>query len=205
MSDLIRTLRETAHYPPHPPRKPTALYNRTHEKLIKHLDRPCLVCGVRDSTLRDPAANRYGATALETHHYIIEDSLINAVDLAKFNAKVRPGLRRRAIQREMLVGPPSGDVGAAKAKYDHDFTQAEMEEWAHGDEDAMWVLCDIHHRHPLVGIHAITYPIWAIQDLLIEGYDLTGFQAHSPSEAAALLSLPNTIGVPASPPSSASP
>jgi hypothetical protein len=32
--------------------------------------------------------------------------------------------------------------------------------------DNLWVLCDVHHRHKFVGIHAITYPIWGPQDLV---------------------------------------
>lgn len=32
--------------------------------------------------------------------------------------------------------------------------------------DNLWVLCDVHHRHKWVGIHHISYPMWAPQDLL---------------------------------------
>jgi hypothetical protein len=32
--------------------------------------------------------------------------------------------------------------------------------------DNLWVLCDVHHRHKFVGIHAITYPIWRPQDVV---------------------------------------
>lgn len=126
MPDLIRTLSETVHYPPHPPRKPTALYTRTHHRLVQTLDSPCLVCGVRNSTLGDPLQNRWGATQLETHHKHIEDSLALAIDLDKFNTVLRPGLLRRTQD---------------ESKYNHVFTQAEMEEWIHGDEDNLWVLC----------------------------------------------------------------
>ena len=118
MPDLIRTLHEVVHYPAHPPRKPTPLYTKSHHHLVIEEDRPCLVCGVRHSTLQDPSINRWGAVAIETHHRIIEDSLALAVDLSKFNNRVRPGLLRET---------------ANLAKYDHDFTQAEMEEWIHGD------------------------------------------------------------------------
>lgn len=179
MPDLIRTLSETVHYPPHPPRKPTALYTRTHHRLVQTLDSPCLVCGVRNSTLGDPLQNRWGATQLETHHKHIEDSLALAIDLDKFNTVLRPGLLRRTQD---------------ESKYNHVFTQAEMEEWIHGDEDNLWVICDVHHRHTLVGIHAITAPIWGVQNLIKDDFDLTGYTAHSPEEANALTNLPQTTG-----------
>jgi len=176
---LIRTLHETALYPPHPPRKPTARYLKTHHDLVVVKDLPCLVCGVRNSTLHDPAQNPRGAVHMETHHRLIEDSLANAIDVDKFNRKVLPALLRK-----------SGD----QEKYGHPFTREEMCDWIHGDADNMWILDDVCHRHPLVGIHAITGPIWGVQDLLIDGYDLTGFHAASPQDAAALTALPSTTG-----------
>jgi hypothetical protein len=180
-STLARTLHEVAHYPPHPPRHPTALYTRNHHQLVVVLDRPCLICGVRHSTLGDTVQNPRGATAIETHHHTVEDSLANAVSLEKFNARVLPGLLHKTGNHE---------------KYSHPLTQDEMLEWIHGDEDNLWCLCDVCHRHPLVGVHAITYPIWSVQDLLMDGYDLTDFHAVSPVEAAALAGLPTTVGIP---------
>lgn len=178
---LARTLQEVALYPPHPPRRPTARYTKAHRKLVKDLDRPCLVCGVRNSTLKDPTQNPWGAKAIESHHRLVEDSLANAIDVEKFNRKVVPALLRR-----------SGDA----AKYGRPFTLDEMHDWIHGDEDNLWILCDIHHRHSLVGIHAITGPIWGVQDLLVDGYDLTGFKPVSPQDASALEALPMTVGKP---------
>jgi len=189
-SKLIRTLQEHANYPAHVPRRPTALYTKNHHRLIVEEDRGCLVCGVRHSDLQDPKRrndpkiNPVGATQNETHHAHIEDSLANAIDLAKFNKRVRPGLLKR-----------TGNQG----KYGHDFTQDEMLEWIHGDADQLWVLCDRHHRSPLIGSHAITGPIWGVQDLLLDGYDLTGFVPTSPVEAAQLEALPQTTGTAQSP------
>lgn len=182
---LRRSLSEVALYPPHPPRRPTALYVKSHHHLVVDLDLPCIVCGVKhtdliDPTRRDdPLINPWGAKANETHHRLIEDSLANAINLAKFNSHVLPGLFKHY----------------GEARYQVPFTQAEMLEWIHGDPGNLWVICDVHHRHPLVGIHAITGPIWAVQNLLIDGYDLTGYHAHSHVEAAALTALPTTTGV----------
>lgn len=187
MPDLIRTLREVAHYPEHPPRRPTPLYLKNHHLLVVEQDHGCLVCGVRNSDLQDPkrrddrGINPWGAVQMETHHRLIEDSLALAIDLAKFNARVRPGLLKQ-----------TGDVST----YGHDFAQDEMLEWIHGHVHNLWCLCDVHHRHPLVGIHAITGPIWGVQDLIQDGYDLTGFKPTTPVEAAQLQALPMTTGTP---------
>ena len=51
----------------------------------------CRICGVTNDILKDPARradlslNQYGALQLETHHYVIEWALANAIDPDKFN------------------------------------------------------------------------------------------------------------------------
>ena len=72
--------------PPHPPRTETPIYTATHRRLVIVEDRPCFICGVRRSDLRDPKRKRdpivnpYKATALETHHWPVERSLADAID-----------------------------------------------------------------------------------------------------------------------------
>lgn len=168
MGDLVRTLKEIAKYPPHPPRTASRRYRETHHRLIVEQDRPCIICGVRHSTLDDPAHNRWGARQMETHHHIVEWALAGAIDLDRFNARIVPRLLAR-----------HGD----RVTYGHAFTQAEMEAWIDGDEANLWVLCSTHHRSPLVGIHAVTHPIWGVQDLLRGSYDLTGFRAKETAHA----------------------
>jgi len=182
--DLIRALHEVAHYPPHPPRQPTALFTANHKAMCIDEDQPCHICGVSHSTLSEPEHNRYGAIQMESHHYYVEDSLILAVDIAKFNARLLPALRKRFPLEPMYATP---------------FTQAQFEEWAHGHRHNLMTLCDIHHRHGLVGIHEVTYPIWSVADLIRDDFDLTGFVAHSPAEALSLTALPQTTGM-ATPP-----
>lgn len=176
---LVRTLHESVNYPPHPPRTPTREYIKTHHELVVVKDLPCLVCGVRNSTLKDPKQNPFQATALETHHRYIEDSLANAISLEKFNSKIPPALLRK-----------SGNA----AKYGHSFTQEEMLAWIHGDPDQMWILCSQHHRNSFVGIHGLTAPIFGVQDLLIDGYNLTNFVPTTPHEGIQLENLPATTG-----------
>jgi hypothetical protein len=73
---LARQLDERVAYPPHPPRKSSHTYLRTHHHLIYELDAPCWICGIRHST----------GGALETHHYRFEWASQFGLDLAKVEA-----------------------------------------------------------------------------------------------------------------------
>jgi hypothetical protein len=128
--------------PPHPPREETPEYVRTHHHLAKVLDSPCAMCGVRNSTLHDPKENPFGAKAIETHHYPIERSLLDACDPKKIG----------------IVFPQVTD-------------QATLEEFVDSEHNMM-VLCDVHHRHPLHGIHHLTPQDFFVQPFLIEGYQV---------------------------------
>jgi hypothetical protein len=160
-----RFLQEKAFYPPHDKRKESSKYAAVHKQMAVVEDQPCLVCGVRHSTLGDTAKNPFGAVQLETHHHTIEWAPANAIVPDLFNAHVRPGLLRRAQQRQA-----QGQVDPIYAEFDplyaQDMTQEQITSWVDHAADNLWVLCDVHHRHKFVGIHAITYPIWGPQDLV---------------------------------------
>src|SRR5579872_493928 len=146
-----RDLQEVAFYPVHDKRRETPAYKKVHHDLVVAKDLPCLVCGVKNSTLKKRADNPYGAAQLETHHHVIEWALANAIDAGKFNKILRPHLAHRH---------------PAEAMYGRTMTGAEIEAWVDHSPDNLWVLCDVHHRAVYYGIHAITYPIWCPQDLL---------------------------------------
>jgi hypothetical protein len=151
-----QTLEEVAFYPAHDPRRETPEYKTIHDNLVNQKDLPCLVCGVRHSTLKDDNLNPYGARQMETHHHIVEWALANAVDVGKFNKILRPFLQKRHPD---------------KPDYNNDFNQQQVLDWIDHSEDNLWVLCDIHHRHKYLGIHAITYPIWSPVDLLRDDFE----------------------------------
>jgi hypothetical protein len=151
--EVARALHEKVFYPAHDARTESPAYAKVHHRLAVVEDRPCLICGVRSSTLGDPAQNRHGATAMETHHHIVEWALQNAIDLAKFNEHVWPALQDRH-----------------PGKYPEPFTQQSMLDFIDHSEDNLWVLCDVHHRHSLVGIHSITGPIWGAQNLVRDDF-----------------------------------
>ena len=139
-------------YPAHDQRTETAKYKEVHSRLTVEKDLPCLVCGVRHSTLKDNTKNPYGASAMETHHHIVEWALANAIDPDLFSQALLPNLREKH----------KDNPDYKKEK----FSEQEVRDWVDHSPDNLWVLCDVHHRHKWVGIHHVSYPMWAPQDLL---------------------------------------
>lgn len=156
--ELKRTLTEQVFYPPHSERANTSQYNKIHHEMVVIQDQPCMICGVKNSTLDDKLKNKHNAKAMETHHHVVEWALANAIDLDKFNEVIVQRLRTQ---------------NSNNLTYAKDFTQQEMLAWIDHSPDNLWVLCDVHHRHTYVGIHAISSPIWSAQALIKDGYVLT--------------------------------
>lgn len=134
MSELRRTLVEDVFYPPHEPRKASAEYGRTHRKLVKTMDEPCWICGIRNSDVQMMPAEDRAKWQLETHHDELEWAAANGVDLAKITADF-----------PVIMADP-----------------AKLREWL-DSEGNMLVLCATHHRGSRNGIHLITYPAWKLQ------------------------------------------
>lgn len=151
-----RQLDERAFYPPHDKRTETPEYKAVHKKMVVTLDLPCLICGVKNSTLKNPSKNPYGAKQMETHHHVIEWALANAISTKKFNEVLLPHLKFRHPNR---------------SQYKHDFTETDVRNWVDHSEDNLWVLCNVHHRAKFFGIHEITDPIWGPQDLLRDDFE----------------------------------
>jgi hypothetical protein len=156
-----RSLEEVAFYPEHNQRTNSAKYSQIHKELVVNQNRPCLVCGVRNSILKDPKArpdpkrNPWGASKMETHHHVVEWALANAVDMAKFNQRIVDRLRRKE---------------GTDSSYNQPFSTTEILDWIDHSPDNLWVLCDVHHRHKWVGIHAISGPIWGPQDIFKDNF-----------------------------------
>ncbi len=132
--------------PPHPPREETPAYRRAHHQLVVVEDRPCSVCGVRNSTLGNQGKNPFGAQALETHHYPVERSLADACDWRRVAAAFpQAGIRDEASFLAWIDSPGN-----------------------------LLVLCDVHHRSPQRGIHHLLPQDFAIQPYLKDGYVVAG-------------------------------
>ncbi|MHB8742585.1 MAG: hypothetical protein ACYC9L_05605 [Sulfuricaulis sp.] len=142
MTELKRTLVEDVFFPPHEPRKASAVYRKTHHKLVVEMDEPCWICGIRHSDVVRLTDTRTGLTdireqrrrQLETHHDELEWAAANGTDL-------------EAITRDfpVIMQDPK-----------------RLRDWL-DSEGNMLVLCALHHRGPRTGIHSITYPAWKLQ------------------------------------------
>jgi hypothetical protein len=119
-SEMVATLEAT---PPHPPRVETPEYKRAHTFLINRRNRPCHSCGVTKRTLKNPAKNPLGATQMESHHFPVARSLLEACDWRKVH-KDFPSVN----------------------------SQESVERWVDSPENLL-VLCDVHHRSVEAGIH----------------------------------------------------
>lgn len=147
MSDILSHVHETVEAvasvemtPPHPPREETPEYAKAHHFLIYVKKSPCDICGVTIDTLHDPVANPFGATALETHHYPIERSLMDACDPVKVHRDF-PQVYDRASLATFVDSPAN-----------------------------LKVLCSACHRSPEHGIHHLLTQDWIIQKYLYAGY-----------------------------------
>jgi hypothetical protein len=149
LHEVRRQLDERAFYPKHDPRKESAAYRAVHQAMIVTEDQPCVVCGVRQTTLKDRGQNPWRATQMETHHAVIEWALIEAISLRKFVEKF--------VKPRAELNP---------AKYRRRFTVADMRAWIDHDRENLTVLCDLHHRHKWYGVHSISGPIWGAQSML---------------------------------------
>lgn len=126
--------------PPHDERESTPEYERAHHFLVYTKNSPCEICGVTRRTLKSPARNPFGATAIETHHYPIERSLADACD-------------PRRVHRDF---PQVYDLATLMAFVD---SPANLK-----------VLCDQCHRSPEHGIHHLLSQDWVIQKYLRPQY-----------------------------------
>lgn len=135
--------------PPHAERRESATYRRSHRFLIEEQDKPCVVCGVRNSTLHDPTVNRSKANALETHHYPVEWSLAHAVDPLKLHRQFPQVIDRDTL--EAFIDSPAN----------------------------LLVLCDVHHRSVQCGIHHLSTQDFAILPFLYDGYVVVADKAHA--------------------------
>lgn len=126
--------------PAHAPRVETETYRKAHHTLIYELDKPCIICGVRNSTLHDPTENRLHATCMETHHFPIERSLVNACDWRKVHQQFPQVIDEASL--EAFVDSPAN----------------------------LYVLCDVHHISVEYGIHHLLPQDFYIQPFLRDGY-----------------------------------
>jgi hypothetical protein len=184
-----RTLDEWAFYPEHDKRAGSPGYAKVHKTMVVAEDLPCLVCGVRNSTLKDASKNPYGAKQMETHHHIVEWALANAIDRGKFTDRILANLAGRNPDKYAKKDAKGNVVRDERGRVAPvDFTDDDVRAWVDHDRDNLWVLCDVHHRHKWLGIHAVSGPIWGPQDILVDDFQervrkaLTGLEKPAPAK-----------------------
>ena len=151
MSETLNHVHETTESaaliemtPPHPPRVETPEYKKAHDFLIHQKKAPCVCCGVNIDTLSDPKINLLGSKQLESHHYPIERSLVDACDPVRVH-KDFPGVYDRATLEAFVDSPLN-----------------------------LIVVCDLCHRSPERGIHHLLTQDWIIQKYTYAGYQVVG-------------------------------
>lgn len=191
----ITTLNQYSFYPEHNQRKETKLYAQAHKKLAIDLDRPCLACGVKNSTLHDDTQNRFGARAMETHHHVVEWALANGVDAEKFFDHVVMALAHKKANNDGSLDPSFVQYYDPNKKSAWTANNgALMTAWVDHSTDNLWVLCDVHHRHKFLGIHAITDPIWGPMDVIVDELNDKGFIALAKGQTPSLPTMGGTSG-----------
>lgn len=172
-TEAVATLEMT---PPHPPRVSTPEYARAHKFLINQKNAPCVRCGVTKRSLKNTAKNPFGATQLETHHYPIARSLMDACDPVKVHRDF-PQVYDRLTLAAFVDSPAN-----------------------------LIVLCDVHHRSVEHGIHHQLVQDWAVGPYLLDGYivattakDAAQVEAMDERLVDAALATPGTPGATTAP------
>jgi len=139
--EVTKTMVEMYNVPGHFPRTDSSLYTKNHHDIVVVQDSPCYICGVKNSTLKDPQQNLIGATQIETHHFKVEWGLANAVDWTEMKA-LYPDFP------DWLKIDPNDET-----------TYFNFVDSVYN----LIPLCDKHHRGINLGIHAIEYSVWQAQ------------------------------------------
>lgn len=147
---VSHVMHEDVFYPPHAPRAESAAYKAIHHQMIVVEDRPCFICGVRNSTLGDPKQNPKGAKEMELHHLWVEWALTDAIDPNK------------------LVRWVGGTI-----------LPEEVADWVDHNRRNLLPLCDVDHRHREHGIHEVSFPIWIAQKFVRSDYSLVREVSHT--------------------------
>jgi hypothetical protein len=172
--EVKEALHGVALYPGHAPRRNTPAYNKTHQKMCIDDDTPCLICRVRHSTLSDPTANWMRARFLETHHFLVQDSLVGGVSVDAILQVLRDATDQQPLA--VLIRTLMASV------HDHDSLMAFLD-----SPQNMLVLCDKCHLGP-EGIHNTSWNYFIFRAFAIPGWRLFDLDG-KPADAAQLLSV----------------
>ena len=184
------TFKELAIYPEHIPRKTAndKNFNKVRELMIDKADMPCFICNVSKSKIKSKELSEDNFPfEMELHHFFIEWSFAEGVDLTKWHDKMVPMICKfnyleyyfdnLKTERQMekiikLVENYNPEVAEIlrekdlnkklelKRKYLTFESNDQLIEWAQNDIFNMMPLCSFHHRKAEIGIHNKSYPLW---------------------------------------------
>jgi hypothetical protein len=142
------TLSYSIHYPSHPPRENTPLYNHNQKLLCEINDIPCLICG----------RNRKTNQAQTEAHHLMRHSSMNSIDWIEFGRKAQSIYH---MQTGICIG--AGFDWTEVAKNPSLFVDSPSN---------LLILCQEHHRGSHEGIHNLPMPDWLLQIAPKQGFQV---------------------------------
>ena len=162
------------HYPNHPERKATPLYNKTHHSLCIVQKNQCWICELKHGDMiprSGDSDDKYGGklVVMETHHFHCEWADANGKDWIDFGRRAAMD-RLRDFHNDQLIAPL------------FDWKQVAENPFIFLDSPSnMMVLCSKHHRDPVCGIHHVPFPLWIMQKSAKRGFTPLSHVSKSPS------------------------
>jgi len=160
-------------YPEHEKRSETPKYKALKHKLVRHHDLGCFICGIKNSEICElkEKDTRYEDFHLEVHHFFVEWSLQNAIDVRKFNDHTRHymknwhHLNQLDLAHHERLELINNDRNIHDSFYDHekDMTLEEIQNYIDHGLLNMMLLCSVHHRLSGHSIHHTTFDYWISQ------------------------------------------
>lgn len=173
----------------HEPRNKDPYYEnfeQTKRLINQQLDPGCYICGITNADLESyrkvnkkpllvPLENE--DLLLELHHYFIEFSYLNSLDLDLFNEKLLPIVNQTNYLKNYFMQNPLDydkvkDNPLIKELAATNYTMAplkndqELYKFIVSGPLNMMPLCTVHHRSFHSGIHQVVYPFWLVQKVL---------------------------------------
>lgn len=178
----------------HEPRKEDKhfdLFRASKTIMQKTLDIPCFICGMTNKKI-----NEYNKSAsvndiktklrdelnveqlnMELHHFYVEYSYVNDIDLDEFNNRLLPLINsfyaKGMLKYELLNNPEAYELikdqpiikDLKKTNFELQPLKSyeELNAFVTGHPYNMMSLCTTHHRSYATGIHEIVMPFWLVQ------------------------------------------
>lgn len=160
-TELDSTLHQIIQYPPHPPRAADSKFTKIRHQRVVVNNQPCFICGITNHDIHNNNPDPSRFKQMELHHCLVQWALADGIDVDKWNAQIVPLLNSKS---SLLLAPSARSQDISK------MSREQIIDFAHHGDENLLVLCNVHHRSPLTGIHKISYPAWISQKYLKPQY-----------------------------------